>query len=86
MSNIDTVAEAIRDAQNEVVFGESNEEAWRRLAQAAIDALGLTQECGVSFGNKPPDRALEPNQRFSDFGPLWHRWTRPVGPWTEVTP
>lgn len=60
MSDIDAVAEAIRDAHNEVVFGETNDEAWRRLAQAAIDALGLTEETIATWAAGIRTRLVSP--------------------------
>jgi hypothetical protein len=91
MSDIDAVAGAIRDALNEVVFGESNEEAWRRLAQAAIDALRLAPEFGwdVAGRQKPnPERIYggdgrpvtsQPNP--SDYPRLYKRLT---SPWVRI--
>lgn len=69
-THLEAVAEAIRAAHNEVVFGESDEEAWLRLAAAAVDALQLTEETRT----RSTWNVLA--QKFT-----YRRESRLVGPW-----
>lgn len=83
------VAEAIRDAYNEVVFGETNEEAWLRLADAALAALQLTQELRVTEDGEqvawPPSlehARLVVEHPIGDAKPIIE--ARLVGPWEAL--
>lgn len=47
------IADILNREQTEVVFGESNEEAWLRLAGAVVSELGLTREERTGYFDGP---------------------------------
>lgn len=99
MTDIDAVAEAIcavdPDMQGVLWPGKSEpgKDKYRRMAQAAIDALGLTAEWGINYTDsldRHPDfiESLDstPSPRVREMVDLWTRRalvTRLVSPWVK---
>lgn len=85
MSDVEKVAEAIRSAHTEVVFGETNDESWRRIAQAGIDALKLTREYKYledGWGGM----TIHPDGTTTHEGRAATRMSHLVGPWEVDNP
>lgn len=89
-TRLDTVAEAIWRADPSAVdserwgwLGEGLRNDYRHMAQAAIDALQLTEERGVQFRHAAQVLSLNEDQQYSDYGPAWHQLTRLVSPWVR---
>jgi hypothetical protein len=77
MADVDKVAEAICGTTSAgklfpwPTLTESEREAWRRMAVAAIDALRLTEETNAHYGD-----------RYTDDEPATRR--RLVSPWQDI--
>jgi hypothetical protein len=85
MDDIEEVAQAIRSAHTEVIFGETNDEAWRRLARAAIDALNLVREYKYLEDGWGGQTIHADGTTTHDFK-LATRTSRLVGPWRVDNP